>query len=93
MRWVARVGEQGRAATLAERSSPSVDNPTCMLPARFHPHPACLTSPHPPPPPPPTLPRQVNIEVETQTQAIVDTVERVLQKYMAEGRLPALPAL
>ncbi len=36
-------------------------------------------------------PSQVNIEVETQTQAIVDTVERVLQKYVAEGRLPALP--
>ncbi|PRW32998.1 riboflavin synthase subunit alpha [Chlorella sorokiniana] len=34
---------------------------------------------------------EVNIEVETQTQAIVDTVERVLQKYVAEGRLPALP--
>ncbi len=34
---------------------------------------------------------QVNIEVETQTQAIVDTVERVLQKNVAEGRLPALP--
>lgn len=34
---------------------------------------------------------QVNIEVEAQTQAIVDTVERVLQQYAAEGRLP-LPA-
>ena len=46
---------------------------------------------HTAPPSPTPLPRQVNIEVETQTQAIVDTVERVLQKYVAEGRLPALP--
>jgi riboflavin synthase alpha subunit len=31
----------------------------------------------------------VNIEVEAQTQAIVDTVERVLQRYLEAGRLPA----
>ncbi|KAL4448893.1 hypothetical protein ABPG77_007610 [Micractinium sp. CCAP 211/92] len=30
----------------------------------------------------------VNIEVEAQTQAIVDTVERVLQRYLEAGRLP-----
>ena len=30
----------------------------------------------------------VNIEVEAQTQAIVDTVERVLQRYMEAGQLP-----
>ena len=30
----------------------------------------------------------VNIEVEQQTQAIVDTVERVLQRYVQDGRLP-----
>ncbi|PSC76357.1 riboflavin synthase subunit alpha [Micractinium conductrix] len=30
----------------------------------------------------------VNIEVEAQTQAIVDTVERVLQRYLESGRLP-----
>ena len=29
----------------------------------------------------------VNIEVEAQTQAIVDTVERVLQRYLEGGRL------
>ncbi len=30
----------------------------------------------------------VNVEVEAQTQAIVDTVERVLQRYLDAGRLP-----
>jgi riboflavin synthase len=30
----------------------------------------------------------VNVEVEAQTQAIVDTVERVLQRYLDSGRLP-----
>ncbi|KAI3430500.1 hypothetical protein D9Q98_005095 [Chlorella vulgaris] len=34
----------------------------------------------------------VNVEVEAQTQAIVDTVERVLQRYLDSGRLPEIAA-
>jgi riboflavin synthase len=31
----------------------------------------------------------VNIEVEAQTQAIVDTVEKVVARYLSEGKLAA----
>ena len=31
----------------------------------------------------------VNIEVDAQTQAIVDTVERVFERYAAAGKLPS----
>lgn len=30
----------------------------------------------------------INVEVEAQTQAIVDTVERVMQRYLEKGQLP-----
>lgn len=57
-------------------------------------HPPAPTQPTPRPTPTPPSPRRctvlgdkgvgdlVNVEVETQTQAIVDTVERVLQQYL-----------
>lgn len=32
----------------------------------------------------------VNVEIETQTQAIVDTVERVVQRYMETAKPPAV---
>lgn len=32
----------------------------------------------------------VNIEIEAQTQAIVDTVERVVARYMADGKSQVL---
>ena len=33
----------------------------------------------------------MNIEVETQTQAVVDTVERVLERHLAQRGLQAAP--
>lgn len=64
--------------------------PALWRPASHPPRLPCL---------PPSAPRRVtvagvkgqgdvvNIEVEAQTQAIVDTVERVLQRYLEGGRL------
>ena len=78
-------------------SSPTPQLPACLRAPRCL-HPRCLT--HPLACHACLAPRRVtvlgskgegdavNIEVEAQTQAIVDTVERVLQRYMEAGQLP-----
>ena len=82
--WWLGAGAVGSAAVRCLQHRPLITMPDQTPPAG---HTPVTIAPHP------CHPRhwQVNVEVETQTQAIVDTVERVLQKYVAEGRLPALP--